>query len=460
MKNNLNTNNLSLDDKISLAENIIIEEYMKNNGNVFLSFSGGKDSTILRHIALKLFPNIKIVFSDTTNELAEIRAYIKTFPNVITVKPKMGFKKVVKRYGFPLISKEISQKANELKRTNGKRTRFLREYGDKKGNSKLPAKWTFLADQKFNVTHQCCYILKKEPLEKWAKINGNPKPIIALMSDESRLRQQLALYGKDDGKKIYPFLKTGWSEADIWAYAERFNIRFAECYYDRVIDGVLIKARPRTGCEYCMFGIDQEENDRFASSRILTPKRYKSMMNLENNGVTFEEAMKIALQSNRNDTLNLSGGTVRDIEINTSQNKETYIFDITTKDKACKCCSSTKIKDDIKYVMSFIDTPNERRKRVIETHYFWGACENCGMTTTNNLHLFDLRFNVTKRLIDYIYKNIDKKSALEISEETGLELLDVFEIVQFDFNKAIVSAHKNNRDNIWFDEDNQLINAS
>lgn len=62
------------------------------------------------------------------------------------------------------------------------------------------------------------------------------------MADENNLRKQLFLYGKDDGKKVYPFLKTGWTESDIWEYAKINNIRFDECYYDRYIDGILIKS--------------------------------------------------------------------------------------------------------------------------------------------------------------------------------------------------------------------------
>jgi 3'-phosphoadenosine 5'-phosphosulfate sulfotransferase (PAPS reductase)/FAD synthetase len=291
--------NSNLDYKICLAQNIIIEEYMRTNGNLFLSWSGGKDSTVLMHIAKNLFPDIKIVFSDTTNEMSEIKKYIKQFSNVIIVKPRISFKKVIKLHGFPLVSKEISQKANELKHSNGKRTKLLRYYGDKKGNSVLPKKWRFLAEQKFDVTNKCCYILKKEPLERWAKANGNPKPLIALMSDESRLRQQLALYGNENGKKVYPFLRTGWTEKDIWAYAKKYNIRFAECYYDSVVNGVLIKALDRSGCEYCNFGVHLDKNDKFERSRALAPKRYENMMKIENNGVTFQEAINLVKNRDR-----------------------------------------------------------------------------------------------------------------------------------------------------------------
>lgn len=76
---------------------------------VYISFSGGKDSTVLLHIARSMYPNIKAVFSDTGLELPSIRSFVKTHENVDWLKPKMTFGEVVKQYGYPLFSKEISQ---------------------------------------------------------------------------------------------------------------------------------------------------------------------------------------------------------------------------------------------------------------------------------------------------------------------------------------------------------------
>lgn len=451
----------TLEYKISLAQNIIIEEYMRTNGNIFISWSGGKDSTVLMHIAKRLFPDIKVVFSDTTNEMKEIKKYIKQFPSVITVKPRMSFKKVVQTQGFPLVSKEISQKANELKHSNGIRTKLLRYYGDKKGNSVLPKKWRFLAEQQFDVTNKCCSILKKDPLQKWAKKNGNPKPLIALMSDESRLRQQLALYGNEDGKKVYPFLRTGWTEKDIWDYAKKYNIRFAECYYDKIINGVLIKALDRSGCEYCNFGVHLDKNDKFERSRALAPKKYENMMRLENNGVTFAAAINL-IKNPIPERLGLYGGVVRSLEINEKLNKEIYVFDIVSDVVECPCCSKKGIKTATKsfgYYSSFIDTPNPitNRKRVIECHYDFWTCNKCGMTLNNHLHFFDMRFNVTKRLIDYIYENRNCKSELDISNETGLDIDTTCELIHHHYRNDILNAHNSNREFIWFDANNKLL---
>ena len=75
---------------------------------VYISFSGGKDSTVLLHIARSMYPNIKAVFSDTGLELPSIRSFVKTHENVDWLKPKMTFGEIVKQYGYPLFGKEIS----------------------------------------------------------------------------------------------------------------------------------------------------------------------------------------------------------------------------------------------------------------------------------------------------------------------------------------------------------------
>lgn len=55
-----------------------MEWYYKHNGNIYISFSGGKDSTVLLDIARKMFPNIPAVYFDTGLEYPELREFVKT----------------------------------------------------------------------------------------------------------------------------------------------------------------------------------------------------------------------------------------------------------------------------------------------------------------------------------------------------------------------------------------------
>ena len=76
---------------------------------VYVSFSGGKDSTVLLHLVRELYPNVRAVFVDTGLEYPEIRQFVKTFDNVEWLKPKLTFKQVIQKYGYPFISKEVAE---------------------------------------------------------------------------------------------------------------------------------------------------------------------------------------------------------------------------------------------------------------------------------------------------------------------------------------------------------------
>lgn len=100
---------LPLEAKTKLTKERIrewVDEFGEDG--VYVSFSGGKDSTVLLHLARSIYPNLKAVFIDTGMEYPEIREFVKTFDNVDWIKPKMNFKKVITEYGYPFISKEVS----------------------------------------------------------------------------------------------------------------------------------------------------------------------------------------------------------------------------------------------------------------------------------------------------------------------------------------------------------------
>lgn len=76
---------------------------------IYVSFSGGKDSTVLLDIVRKDYPDVRAVFIDTGLEYPEIRKFVRMFDNVDWLKPKMTFKQVIEKYGYPFISKEVSE---------------------------------------------------------------------------------------------------------------------------------------------------------------------------------------------------------------------------------------------------------------------------------------------------------------------------------------------------------------
>lgn len=99
---------LPLHQKMGITIARISEWYKAFNGNIYVSLSGGKDSTVLWDITHKLFPDVPAVFSNTGLEYPEIQQFAKNICTDI-VSPEMTFTEVIKNYGYPIISKEVSE---------------------------------------------------------------------------------------------------------------------------------------------------------------------------------------------------------------------------------------------------------------------------------------------------------------------------------------------------------------
>lgn len=108
---------LPLSAKIQMTQRRI-EEWVDRFGEdgVYVSFSGGKDSTVLLDIARKLYHDLKAMFVDVPTQYVELREFVKSFDNVDIVKPKISFMEVCEKYGFPLISKEVSECVSHSKK--------------------------------------------------------------------------------------------------------------------------------------------------------------------------------------------------------------------------------------------------------------------------------------------------------------------------------------------------------
>lgn len=99
---------LPLNRKIGVTIARITEWYNAFKGNVYVSISGGKDSAVLWDITNKLFPDVPAVFSNTGLEYPEIQQFARSkCTDVVT--PEMSFAEVIKTYGYPIISKEVSE---------------------------------------------------------------------------------------------------------------------------------------------------------------------------------------------------------------------------------------------------------------------------------------------------------------------------------------------------------------
>lgn len=288
---------MSLDDKIKRTKQLIMEWNAQFKGKVYISFSGGKDSTVLLHIArhTKGCDDIVGVFDDTGLEYPEIREFVKKQDNIIWIKPKMNFKQVIEKYGYPIISKEQSRNIYEIKTTKSQKLLDIR-LG--KGFGGLSQKWRPLLDADFKISNRCCYVMKKYTFSKFEKETGL-KPIIGIMAEESRQRTSSYFRGecneynskKPESKPMY-----FWTEQDVLQYIKRENLEIASVYGDIIEENGKLKTTGvyRTGCMFCMYGVHLEElgNTRFDKMKITHPKQYDYIMNKLNGKHILNEYLK------------------------------------------------------------------------------------------------------------------------------------------------------------------------
>lgn len=293
--------NMTLDDKIKRTKQLIMEWYAQFNGKVYVSFSGGKDSTVLLHIARNTLgcSDIVGVFDDTGLEYPEIRQFVKQQDNIIWIKPKLSFKQVIDKYGYPVISKEQSRYIFDLRsETTSDRMKNIRLNGSVKGGFKVAEKWKPLINANFKISNRCCDVMKKAPFKRFEKETGL-YPIVGTMADESRLRFQQYMVGdcnQYSAKRPISKPMSFWNEQDVLKYLKRYDLPIASVYGDIIEENGKLRTTGvhRTGCMFCMYGVHLEPTGqtRFDKMRITHPKLYDYIMNKLNGAHVINEYLK------------------------------------------------------------------------------------------------------------------------------------------------------------------------
>ena len=292
---------LPLSAKILMTKNRIRDWYEYFDGQVYVSFSGGKDSTVLLHIARELYPDIEAVFVNTGLEYPEIRQFVKTFDNVTILRPKMRFDEVIKKYGYPIISKDIAMTIHYAKQNNAEwawkrlnginsKTNEPSEYREGRYGKYKP-----LTQVDFNCSNWCCLVMKEKPL---SVITKTKKPITGILAGESERRTDAWLKtgcNAFDSKKPMSKPMSFWTEQDVLQYIKENNIPIASVYGDVVykedsdqmriedygIDGcgteeLCTTGCDRTGCIFCAFGAHLEKGEsRFERLKRTHPRQYE-----------------------------------------------------------------------------------------------------------------------------------------------------------------------------------------
>jgi 3'-phosphoadenosine 5'-phosphosulfate sulfotransferase (PAPS reductase)/FAD synthetase len=259
--------------KIDRAKGLIKEWYETFDGNVAVAFSGGKDSTVLLHLVRSLYPDVKALFVNTTVEFPEIVAFVKKQKNVSIIKPKMSFFSIIKKYGYPIISKQVCRNVAGIK--NAKSTGVYNCVMAKKfpptSIVNLSRRWEILLTAPFDCTAKCCDILKEEPMKQVGR-KLNYKNYVGVRTEESRLRKvSWEKFGCNAFEQKTPQSRPMmlWSDGDVDRYIKENNVEICSLYTELGFK--------RTGCVYCMFGIDRER-DKFLKLKETHPKLYNYAM--------------------------------------------------------------------------------------------------------------------------------------------------------------------------------------
>ena len=270
-----------LNTKITRAQERIESLYNETNGKCYLSFSGGKDSTVILALIkqcedlLTIPPGaIPAVFNDTGIELGATTEFVRWikenwYSNVITIRhdKRDSFDWILKHKGKPIKSKLKSENLGKRQRNPDNPFYLKQLLGDGTGHYK----GTMIADQDLHLLHpdfdikvgnKCCQYLKKKPFDKYGKENNMSGYMTGeraaeggarLVKMEARIKAGGSACTRTKGNMIVKLPIVDWTDEDINEFIKAYNVPLSKAY--------TVYGADRTGCIGCPFA-----GQRLASS--------------------------------------------------------------------------------------------------------------------------------------------------------------------------------------------------
>lgn len=250
------SNEFLLEDRLTKIRSVI-GKYGEEK--FYISFSGGRDSTVMHYLFDMALPGNQIprVYADTGIELNEIRKFVKamqeTDPRIVMLKPTMPIKETLKAHGYPFCSKQHSAVWDIYKR-HGFKSISVKSYYEHTFNyhaNQCPNILKYQFSESFdylNISDKCCDYLKKKPMEQYSKESGRKIAIVGIMAAEGG-RRSSAICLAFSGKKLKQFhpLAPVSHEWENW-FIEEYQIPLCKVYYPPY-------NFKRTGCKGCPFNL-------------------------------------------------------------------------------------------------------------------------------------------------------------------------------------------------------------
>lgn len=292
----------TLEQKIDHSLGVIEQFNSHFDGQVFVSFSGGKDSCVMLSLVELLLPNVPCMFIMTGCESPSVCRFIRQMKadghNIEMVRPQKTLRQVFAEYGFPLVSKEVSHDIAAVRRNPYCESSRKKLWLDNPHH--IPERWMYLLNEPYEVSERCCFWLKKKPSHDYMKRTGR-HPYLGLLASEGYTRQTAYISRggcnsfREDGKQIATSWPLAiWTEQDVWQYIKDRRLAIPDIYD---------KGATRTGCMGCGFGV-QRSTEGLEVMRREWPRWYELIMNYENNGIHYGDAIqKVIEKANGNDNI-------------------------------------------------------------------------------------------------------------------------------------------------------------
>lgn len=250
------SNEFLLEDRLTKIRSVT-KKYGEEN--FYISFSGGRDSTVMHYLFDMALPGNQIprVYADTGIEYNEIRRFVKAIQEnderIILLKPSLPIKETLKKYGYPFCSKQHGAVWQTYKKHgfNSKTVKAYYEHTFQFHSNQCPNILKYQFSESFdnlNISDKCCDYLKKKPMEQYQKETGRKIAIVGIMAAEGGRRAGavcLAFQGKKL-KQFHPLAPIS-QEWEQW-FIEKYNIPLCKLYYPPY-------NFKRTGCKGCPFNL-------------------------------------------------------------------------------------------------------------------------------------------------------------------------------------------------------------